>query len=145
MTPEIPCHECGTPVLQAMFQNTAGRCMPCFRKAARSAGIEPGMIVPTPFVLEKIRVRNRHLAEFHPVLSGILKKELDSGNSISEISEGWPRPETIFIMVSKPFLCAHTPLPPGTTYRELTDRHYWQAEYYDEAGGHLLTCPFPPL
>jgi hypothetical protein len=74
-------------------------------------------------------------------LRQILDAELSSGNEIVETWRGWPKPETIGVMLGKPFKTKHDAIS-GVVFREINDPHWWKAEYYFEPSNHILACRF---
>ncbi|MDR6342620.1 hypothetical protein HNQ91_005704 [Filimonas zeae] len=74
-------------------------------------------------------------------LKQILQSELQAGNTIREISSGWPEPQSIFVLLESPFTSEYQITHP-IEFREINDRHYWKAEYLDAAYKHLLVCGF---
>ncbi len=81
-----------------------------------------------------------HLAQFSKRLTQILEQELEKGNRIVETSEGWPKPQTIMVMLDKPFSGDYQ--QPGLLYTDVSDPHYWKADYLDEENWHVLACKF---
>ena len=85
-------------------------------------------------------VDQKLLDRLSPRLKAIVAEEVAAGNRVSETSQGWPYPETVFVGMAKPFTKKYD--VSGLAYTELNDRHYWKAEYLDEATKHLLVCRF---
>jgi len=83
------------------------------------------------------------LALFHKLnssLKEIVFEELKLGNVILDISEGYPKPGSIFVSLSNGFMKKHS--VEGVDYKELTDPHYWKEEYSCGEPLHLISCPF---
>lgn len=74
-------------------------------------------------------------------LKQILQSELQAGNTVRETSSGWPEPESIFVLLGSPFILEYQITQP-IEFREINDRHYWKAEYFDAEHKHLLACGF---
>ena len=147
MTEKHACKECGTLVLPSTLERTNGRCMPCFKKEhpfwqLEALGIKP---IPVPTGEEAVKIRNKHLAELNGELRKILEREIAAGNGVVETYAGWPKQESIFVMLAKPFLVEHQKLPQGVVFRELNDPHYWKAEFVFEPSEHILACRFGSL
>jgi hypothetical protein len=83
-----------------------------------------------------------HVAELCSELRGLLDSELAAGNQIAETSRGWPKPNSIFVLLASPFRATSEVLPRGVTYVDVNDPHWWKAEYHHEATGHMLGCRF---
>lgn len=75
------------------------------------------------------------------LLREILYSELQQGNTIREISSGWPEPQSVFVLLDRPFISEYQITHP-IEFREINDRHYWKAEYFDKEQKHLLACGF---
>ncbi len=85
-------------------------------------------------------INENHISEFSQRLNLILESELELGNLISETSMGWPKSESIFIILDKPFFKEYQ--LENVTFKKLDDRHYWKAEYQDDMLDHTLACRF---
>ena len=83
-------------------------------------------------------VNQDHINKIDPDLKKILDLELDLGNKIVETSQGWPKPNSIFIALEKPFLKVYS--NPNVTFKNVNDPHYWKMEY--SKNNHLLVCRF---
>ena len=83
-------------------------------------------------------VNQDHINKIDPDLKKILDLELDLGNKIVETSQGWPKPDSIFVSLEKPFLKKHS--NPCVTFTNVNDPHYWKWEYSKD--NHLLVCRF---
>jgi hypothetical protein len=87
-------------------------------------------------------VNRAHVAELCPELRTLLESELAAGNQVAETSKGWPRPDSVFVMLALPFRKRPGTLPAGVVYRDVNDPHWWKAQYHHEPTQHLLACPF---
>ncbi|MES2395993.1 MAG: hypothetical protein V4549_08325 [Bacteroidota bacterium] len=81
-----------------------------------------------------------HIEHFSELLKIILNAEVKLGNEIVETSKGWPKEETIIIFLKFPFLDNYK--VDNIDYRNVDDRHYWKAEYFDKSTNHILACKF---
>lgn len=81
-----------------------------------------------------------HIKNLSSKLTAILRAELKLGNQVVETAKGWPNTTTTIIFLKYPFF-NHYELE-GVAYSELNDRHYWKAQYTDEAADHILACKF---
>ncbi len=75
----------------------------------------------------------------------ILEDELAHGNSISEVYQGkFTKNEVdhIFIFLDKPFKTKIRQDLQNIVYRDINDRHYWKAEYYDIVCNQTIACLF---
>lgn len=91
---------------------------------------------------ENQMVDPNHLAELAHELRVLLEDELASGNKFVETNRGWPSPDSIFVMLAKPFMKRPDELPSGVVYREINDTHYWKAEYEQQEKRHVLACRY---
>ncbi|WP_299162063.1 hypothetical protein [uncultured Tenacibaculum sp.] len=78
--------------------------------------------------------------EINPTIEIILKHEIKYGNSISEISKGWQKKNSILIILEKPFSKKYT--IEGLEYRHINDPHYWKEEYSDKMSMQTIACKF---
>ena len=85
-------------------------------------------------------INHNHISEFSQKLKLILDIELEQGNVIVETSHGWPKSDSILIILDKPFSRDYQ--FEDITFRNIDDRHYWKSEYCDEDLGHVLACRF---
>lgn len=76
-----------------------------------------------------------------PELRPILDQELAQGNSIYEVSVGWPKTDSVFVFLDKPFTSRLSPLPIGVTYSEPLGPHNAGAEYEHDQSGDTIACP----
>ena len=81
-------------------------------------------------------------------LRTILELELKAGNKIVETYESkestFPMPNAMMIFLDRQFL---TPIQRdlnNIAFSEMTDRHYWQGEYFDKERIQFLCCRFDP-
>jgi hypothetical protein len=89
-------------------------------------------------------VTQSHLTQFCPELKLLLDAELRAGNTVVETSTGWPKPQSILVMLAEPFKAPPTlKLPNGIVYNDVNDPHWWKADYFHEASGHALACRMP--
>jgi hypothetical protein len=80
-------------------------------------------------------------------LKDILELEIKAGNKVVETGNGWPKEESIFIMLGKPFKVEPSSekaliIPECVEFNNTNDPHYWKAEYYCKAHGHIIACRF---
>jgi hypothetical protein len=144
-TTRVACPKCGKPALLETLKAFDGICAYCARRNHSPYGLSPELAaraVPAPSAEEARIQRERHVALLHPSLFPILNKELNLGNEVVETAVDWPRPGSIFIMLAHPFRPRIGELPDQVTFRELTDPHYWKAEYVQEGVKHVLACRF---
>jgi hypothetical protein len=87
------------------------------------------------------QVNPQDIEELCSELKKLLDAELSAGNEIVETWRGWPKPESIGVMLSHPFKEKHEVIP-SVVFREIDDRHWWKAEYYFEPRNHILACRF---
>lgn len=87
-------------------------------------------------------VKQQHLDQLCPALQALLEAELAGGNHVVETSSGWPADDSIVVGLAKRFLARPAQMPPGVTYRLLSDPHWWYAEYEHAPSRHLLFCRF---
>ena len=78
------------------------------------------------------------LARLHPALRAILDAELAAGNEVTETGGGWPDADSVFVRLREPFRTKPDPLPPGVTYTEPNDPHWWRADYSSASPRHIL-------
>jgi NMD protein affecting ribosome stability and mRNA decay len=144
MTDKISCKECGTLVLPATTKRTNGLCMPCFKKDNPfwPLDISKVQLNLPPTNDEAIKIQKKHLTELNTDLYKILEKEIAAGNNIVETSAGWPKPESIFVMLEKPFMTEINSLPHDIVFNEVNDPHNWKAEFVSESSQHILACRF---
>ena len=88
-------------------------------------------------------VNQKDVDDFKGELRLILYKELKKGNEIVETYRGdWPNKDTLMIFLKRPFITHINIELEGITYSEINDRHYWEAQYYDEKNNQFLICKF---
>ena len=80
------------------------------------------------------------LADLHPDLKAILQEEIAAGNEVLETGRGWPDPDSVFVRLKDPFAPRLSPVPPGVTYSEPNDPHWWKADYTTISPRHTLAC-----
>lgn len=80
------------------------------------------------------------IKNFSVQLTKILKSELELGNSIDEVSSGWPNENSIFILLKFPFKNEY--VVEDIEFTKVYDPHYWKSEYFDKNTNHLLACRF---
>jgi hypothetical protein len=85
-------------------------------------------------------VNPEHLAALCPELRTFLNAELAVGNRVVETSMGWPKPQSVFIMLAEPFKAKPAAIPGNIIFNDVNDSHWWKADYYHEASGHVLAC-----
>ena len=85
-------------------------------------------------------INQDHILEFSKKLKSILESELECGNLVVETSSGWPKSNSIMIILEKPFTKDHT--IENIQFRNIDDRRYWKFEYFDEENSHILACRF---
>ncbi len=141
MTEKQACKECGTLVLPRTLERTGGKCMPCFKKEDPFWPLSE-KATPAPTGEVAAQIRNRHLAELNGGLRGILQREIAAGNEVVETYAGWPRDESIFVMLARPFLVEHQELPEGVVFIDVNDPRYWKSEFSHEPSAHILACRF---
>ncbi|WP_153800398.1 hypothetical protein [Foetidibacter luteolus] len=76
--------------------------------------------------------------KFSTELSKILEAELRSANKIAEIFSGWGGNSSTLIILERPFTATYHHLK--TSFKKLSDPHYWMEEYRDENTGDVLAC-----
>jgi hypothetical protein len=81
---------------------------------------------------------NELCQELRPLLDG----ELAAGNTIVETWKGWPRTESLYIMLTAPFSVRLDALPQGVRLIHIDDPHYWKSEFVCERTHHVLACGF---
>lgn len=118
--------------------------MPCFRKENPFWPLDLKKIESTPATIggEIKHEQMKHLSELNIDLYSILEREIAAGNKIVETSSGWPTPESIFVMLEKPFMTKNLKLPNHIVFREVNDRQYWKAEFTSESSKHILACRY---
>lgn len=84
---------------------------------------------------------NSLLKNLSDPLKAILQSELTSGNTIREVSSGWPDEDSIIVLLATSFKRVYL-VADFVQFREVNDRHYWKAEYYDSMTKHMLVCGF---
>jgi hypothetical protein len=89
-----------------------------------------------------ITVDPDHVGELCPELRVLLDAELKAGNRITDTSKGWPKPNSIFVLLAEPFKAMPAPLPPGVNHVDVDDPHWWKGEYKHTPTGHVLACRF---
>src|SRR5690349_13831372 len=57
-----------------------------------------------------------------------LLSEYLSGNWVAEVWGDWPHPDSLYLMLGKPFRHAHTVLSAGLEFVAVNDPHYWKSE-----------------
>ena len=75
----------------------------------------------------------------------ILDNELKCGNKIKEIYKGGftnTSNDSIFIFLDYPFKAEIKHDLENVVYRNINDRHYWKAEYYDTDHNQTIACSF---
>ena len=82
-------------------------------------------------------IDKQDLAEFDSVLSQLLRRELENGNSVSQTWRGWPEKRSICVMLRRPFM-EDTRRSADADYTAVNDPHYWAEELFRRATGHLL-------
>lgn len=78
----------------------------------------------------------------HSALQPILRAELSAGNVVVETWRGWPKRDSLFVMLQRPFAKCYTPFPAGVIFRNINDPHHWKAEFVHESSHHVLACRF---
>ena len=81
-----------------------------------------------------------HIEKLSQGLAEILNSEIDFGNEVIETFSGWPKEETILVILKKPFFKRY--LKEQIEFREINDPHYWKDEYHDMVTDHILACKF---
>lgn len=81
-----------------------------------------------------------HIDSFSSLFKEILIIEIALGNEIVETSRGWPREESIVIILKKPFKKKYEFR--NLEYKFVNAPHYWKEEYYDIINQHILACKF---
>lgn len=74
-------------------------------------------------------------AQLPPSLEQLLQGELDAGNTVREVSIGWPKDSSVFMKFNRPVTAT---IPDWLEFREVNDPHWWKAEIYDPRTGHLF-------
>ena len=75
----------------------------------------------------------------------VFDNELKLGNRIREINKGGFTNITddhIFILLDFPFKNKTRYDLENVIYKDINDRHYWKAEYYDTVYNQTIVCPF---
>ena len=85
-------------------------------------------------------ITQNHIDSFSPILMKILNNEISLGNTIAETSKGWPKKESVIIILKLPFFQGYK--VEALAYKEINDVHYWKAEYFDSNTNHILACKF---
>ena len=85
-------------------------------------------------------ITQNHIDNFNPTLLKILNNEMSLGNTIVETSEGWPKKESVIIILKLPFIENYK--IESVEYREINDIRYWKAEYFHGNTNHILACKF---
>lgn len=90
-------------------------------------------------------INPKHIELLSPSLKAILEAELKAGNKVIETSLGGftkCSDDHVFVWLKYPFKATKKNDLDGIIYRLIDDRHYWQAEYYDEINHQTLACNF---
>ena len=85
-------------------------------------------------------ISQEHINQLDSKLKQIINCETMLGNAIVETHSGWPKENSIFIALKKPFIEKYE--IKGLIFRQVNDIHYWKEEYYAEDTGHILVCRF---
>ena len=78
--------------------------------------------------------------EISPSIETLLKAEIKTGNEVAEISKGWPKQNSVLIIMKKPFIKKYT--IEGLEYRDVNDPHYWKEDYFDKTSLQTIACRF---
>ncbi|WP_299123197.1 hypothetical protein [uncultured Tenacibaculum sp.] len=78
--------------------------------------------------------------EISPSIVTLLKAEIKTGNEVAEISKGWPKQNSVLIIMKKPFIKKYT--INGLKYRHVNAPHYWKEEYSNETSMQTIACRF---
>lgn len=76
-------------------------------------------------------------------LQGVLKTEINRGNSVLEVSEGWPSADSLFISLSKDLneRKYRGRVPSSVTFSICADPYYgWHNECFCQTHKHLLVA-----
>jgi hypothetical protein len=73
-------------------------------------------------------------------LRAILEEEQKRGNQVVETWEGWPKKNSLFVMLGAPFAKRYE--KEGIRFLAVEDPQYWTEEYQFEAESHALGCRF---
>ncbi|MES2702644.1 MAG: hypothetical protein V4649_08400 [Bacteroidota bacterium] len=72
----------------------------------------------------------------------MLDMEIELGNKVVETYYGWTVPETLFVLLERPFHKSYEFAQAGIEYSEPNDPDYWNAEYRDKGKRQVLACKF---
>lgn len=87
-------------------------------------------------------VNKEVLSELCQELRSLLEAELTAGNTVVETWKGWPKPESLFVLLASPFRITDGPLPPTVRYVAVDDPHYWKGEFVCDRTNQTLACRF---
>ncbi|TRX60581.1 hypothetical protein FNH22_05895 [Fulvivirga sp. M361] len=75
----------------------------------------------------------------HP-LKCIIKKEIDLGNKITNISQGWSEPDSVVITLQNAFSKIYQ--MKGVTHTPINNIHYGKDQYSTQNELHIVIGPF---
>lgn len=77
-------------------------------------------------------------------LRALLQAEIGQGNKVVEIRKGWPKEDSVLVLLEKPFKTATHEITKmkEIEYIAVDDPHWWKGEYRCNIHNHVLACRF---